>query len=47
MSGYLHIIWKNKYENKIRIYETCIRLVMIYAIDIRAETVMIKREQQK
>jgi len=39
MSNYLcDIIWRNKYmslKSKIRIYKTCVRSVMIYAIETR------------
>jgi len=42
ISGYLkEIIWRNKYmkrEAKIRIYKICIRLIMTYAVETRADT---------
>lgn len=42
MAGYLRdIIWRNKYmrlESKVRVYKTCVRPVMTYAIETRAET---------
>ncbi|XP_055389920.1 uncharacterized protein LOC129618916 [Condylostylus longicornis] len=42
ISGYLRdVIWKNKYmliENKVRIYKTCIRPILTYAAETRADT---------
>lgn len=47
ISRYLRdIIWKNKYMNiksKMRIYKTCIRPIMTYAAETRAETTPTKR----
>lgn len=47
ISGYLRdIIWRNKYmsiESKVRIYKTCVRPVMTYAVETRAENSTTKR----
>lgn len=47
ISGYLRdIIWRNKHmsiKSKTRIYKTCIRLIMTYAVEIRAESTITKR----
>lgn len=47
ISGYLRdIIWRNKYmstRSKVRIYKTCVRPVMTYAIETRAENTITKR----
>jgi hypothetical protein len=44
MSGYLRdIIWRNKnMRSKIRIHKTCMRSVMICAIETKAETTITK-----
>lgn len=46
MSGYLRdIIWRTKYmslESKVRVYKTCVRPMMTYAIETRAETTKTK-----
>lgn len=45
--GFLRtVIWRNKFlstESKTRIYKTCVRPVMIYAIETRAETAATKQ----
>lgn len=50
ISGYLRdIIWRNKYmtaESKIRIYKTCVRPIMTYAAETRAETSATKRKMR-
>ncbi|XP_055385812.1 uncharacterized protein LOC129614885 [Condylostylus longicornis] len=42
ISGNLRdVIWKNKYmliDNKVRIYKTCVRPIMTYAVETRADT---------
>ena len=47
MSGYLRdIIWRNKYmsvDSKTRIYKTCVRPIMTYAIETRAKNSTTKR----
>ncbi|XP_044760217.1 uncharacterized protein LOC123317675 [Coccinella septempunctata] len=47
MSGYLRdFFWRNKYvstRSKVRIYKTCVRPVMTYAIETRAENTATKR----
>ena len=47
ISGYLRdIIWRNKYmsvDSKTRIYKTCVRPIMTYAIETRAENATKKR----
>ena len=47
ISGYLRdVIWRNKHlsiESKTRIYKTCVRPVMTYAIETRAENTTTKR----
>ncbi|XP_056641765.1 uncharacterized protein LOC130448413 [Diorhabda sublineata] len=47
ISGFLRtVIWRNKFlsiESKTRIYKTCVRPVMTYAIEMRAETATTKR----
>ncbi|XP_029174771.1 uncharacterized protein LOC114943358 [Nylanderia fulva] len=47
IAGYLRgIVWRNKYmstKSKIRIYKTCIKLVLTYAAETRTETSGTKR----
>ena len=47
ISGYLwDIIWRNKYmsiDSKTRIYKTCVRPIMTYAIETRAKKATTKR----
>ncbi|XP_045462511.1 uncharacterized protein LOC123672460 [Harmonia axyridis] len=48
ISGYLRdIIWRNKYmslSSKVRIYKTCVRPIMTYGIETRAENAETKRQ---
>ena len=40
------LIWRNKHisiDSKVRIYKTCVRLIMTYAVETRAETRITKR----
>lgn len=47
ISGYLRdLIWRNKYmstRSKVRIYKTCVRPVLTYAVETRAENTITKR----
>ena len=47
ISGYLRdIIWRSKYmsmDSQTRIYKTCVRTIMTYAIETRAENSTMKR----
>lgn len=47
ISGFLRdVIWRNKYmsiNSKVRIYKTCVRPILSYAVETRAETTTTKR----